>query len=112
MSSVADGTAAFWELAGELIVSQDDVEEGTLMGSRCLRAGGEFLATVHRGSGELVVKLDAGRVAELIEEGTGVPFAPAGRTFREWIAVPDGDLRLWRQLLEEALRLNRGRRPS
>ena len=35
----------------------------------------------------LVVKLPRPRVAALIADGTGKPFAPAGRTFSEWVCV-------------------------
>jgi hypothetical protein len=32
----------------------------------------------------------------------GEPFAPAGRVFREWVAVPRPDRRRWRAMLAEA----------
>ncbi len=93
----------FWELAAELHVEEPRVVEGTIMNGRCLRVGKEFLALVdYKGSG-LVVKLPKARVAELIEEGKGLPFAPAGRVFREWLAVPNPDRRLWRALLREGV---------
>jgi hypothetical protein len=73
------------------------------MKGRCLRVGREFLALVdHQGSG-LVVKLPEARVAALIAQGKGQPFAPAGRVFREWLSVPEPDRRRWRALLREGV---------
>jgi hypothetical protein len=93
----------FWDLAAELQTRDERVVEGTIMQSRCLRVGEEFLALVdYKGSG-LVVKLPRTRVAELIEAGTGKAFAPAGRVFREWVSVPTPDRRTWRALLEEGV---------
>ncbi|HMV69670.1 MAG TPA: hypothetical protein PKA64_22700, partial [Myxococcota bacterium] len=59
----------------------------------------------------LVVKLDRARVAELIAAGVGEPFAPAGRTFREWVAVRSPDADGWRALLREAVLFNAGGQP-
>jgi hypothetical protein len=93
----------FWELAAELAAEDPRVVEGTIMNGRCLRAGKEFLALVdHKGSG-LVVKLPKSRVAELIDQGKGQPFAPAGKVFREWLSVPKPDRRRWRALLREGI---------
>ncbi|MFB9409796.1 DUF2461 domain-containing protein [Dactylosporangium matsuzakiense] len=60
----------------------------------------------------MLIKLARPRVLALIEDGTGVPFAPAGRTFREWLAVPDPDPMLWRALLSEALTFAGGTAPA
>jgi hypothetical protein len=43
------------------------------------------------------------RVAELIDTGAGLPFAPAGRVFKEWLSVPKPDRRQWRELLREGV---------
>ena len=37
----------FWELIEELQLEDSRVEEGTIMGGRCARVAGEFLALVH-----------------------------------------------------------------
>ena len=59
----------FWDLAAELQEENSRVVEGTIMKSRCLRVGEEFLALVdYKGSG-LVVNLPPERVAALIEQG-------------------------------------------
>lgn len=39
--------------------------------------------------------------AALIDSGQGAPVAPAGRPFREWVAVDDRTL--WRGLIGESL---------
>jgi len=93
----------FWALAKELQTADPRVSEGTIMNGRCLRVGKEFLALVDfKGSG-LVVKLPRTRVAELIGQGKGQAFAPAGKVFREWLSVPKPDRRLWRALLAEGV---------
>ena len=69
--------SVFWELIEEFQLEDSRVEEGTIMGGRCARVSGEFLGLVdYRGSG-MVVKLPKDRVAELIDQGGGQPFAPA-----------------------------------
>lgn len=50
----------------------------------------------------MLVKLSQERVGELIADGVGEPFAPAGRVFREWVAVPQPDRERWQRLLTEA----------
>ena len=92
----------FWELIEELQLEDPRVEEGTIMSGRCARVAGEFLGLVdYKGSG-MVVKLPKERVAELIEQGVGQPFAPAKRVFKEWVSVPERDRRRWRALLRES----------
>jgi len=93
----------FWSLAGELSAIDSRVVEGTIMGGRCLRVGKEFLGLVDfKGSG-LVVKLPKPRVAELIEQGLGEPFAPAGKVFREWVSIPAADRKVWKALMLEGI---------
>ena len=93
----------FWALIDELRSDDPRIEDGTIMGGRCARVAGEFLALVDfKGSG-LVVKLPRDRVEELIASGAGQPFAPAGRVFGEWVSVPRRDRRRWRALLQEGV---------
>lgn len=103
---MADDSDFFWDIASEYMAIEG-VEEGTLMGMPCLRVGGEFFSTAWHDNGDLIVKLPAARVAELVDEGVGEPFAPAGKVFREWTSVSDRDEQLWRQLIGEALDFNR-----
>lgn len=91
----------FWELVDELRAEDPRVDEGTIMGGRCARVGGEFLALVDFKASGLVVKLPRERVAELIASGEGREFAPAGRVFREWVSVPIQDRDRWLALLRE-----------
>ncbi|MEL6982699.1 MAG: hypothetical protein AAFO29_09785 [Actinomycetota bacterium] len=101
-----DATAAeqlFWDLGMELMAEDGRVIEGTIMSSRCLRVGKEFLAMPHHKTEGLVVKLPAERVSEIIDAGEGESFAPAGKVFREWLAVTTLDEERWRVLLREGL---------
>lgn len=77
------------------------------MGSRCLRVGDEFTAMIHTKTGELIVKLPAERVTELVEAGTVESFAPNGRVFREWASVPTTDEASWSPLIAEAVQFAR-----
>src|SRR3989304_5654478 len=47
-------------------------------GSPGLRATGTFPACGERPTGNLIVKLPAKRVDELVASGAGIPFAPSG----------------------------------
>ena len=94
--------AVFWELIAELRRDDPRVGEGTIMGGRCARVQGEFLALVDYKDSGLVVKLPRARVTQLIDEGLGRPFAPAGKVFSEWVSIPMLDRRRWRALLIES----------
>jgi hypothetical protein len=78
------------------------IGRSTMMGYPCVRLAGRFLATYDEKAGSLVVKLPSERVTDLVR-GTGDQFAPAGKVFREWVAIPTVDRRLWRTLLAEAV---------
>ena len=93
--------ALFWALADTLL-ADEAIERSTMMGYPCLRANGAFFACVERGTGNLVVKLPAPRVQELVASGQALPFAPNGRMFREWAAFPVPDRDEWKALLDEA----------
>jgi hypothetical protein len=83
------------------LLAAGDIEEGTIMGGRCVRVRGEFLAMPHHQVEGMVVKLPKDRVAELIAGGKGQPFSPNGRVFKEWLHVPTYDAQLWTALLAE-----------
>ncbi len=94
----------FWELAAELGQEDERVVEGTIMNSRCLRVGKEFLALVdYKGSG-LVVKLPKERVSELVDAGKGQAFGPGNKIFKEWLSIPKQNRRQWAALLREGVR--------
>jgi len=68
----------------------------------CLRAGEDFFATCDHRTGDLIVKLPRHRVSGLIAAGEAQPFAPAGRTFKEWALIGRRDEVTWHALLAEA----------
>ncbi|MGA9276331.1 hypothetical protein [Ilumatobacter sp.] len=94
----------FWDVA-EPFLATGTLVEGSMMGHQCLRASASngFVATVERVGGNLVVKLPRNRVSELIETGEGLPFAPARKVFREWVALPVYDEARWTELIEESI---------
>ncbi|MDJ0757280.1 MAG: hypothetical protein QNJ45_27350 [Ardenticatenaceae bacterium] len=91
----------FWDLAQPLLVS-GEAERGTMMGFPCLRVKGKFFASLEKDTNDLIVKLPAERVRTLIDQGQAQPFAPNGRTFREWALIPHPDEKQWAGYLEEA----------
>jgi len=99
--ATADREALFWRLADELL-EEPAVTRSTMMGFPCVRLRGQFFACVDRRTGDLVVKVPPARVAELVAEGIGLPFAPNGRLFRAWVAIPIRDDEEWSALLDEA----------
>lgn len=96
-----DGASLFWDIAAEMY-EDAAVERSTMMGFPCLRVHGGFFAMMNDKTGELIVKQNRSRVQELIDEGLGESFAPAGKVFKEWVAVPDADEDRWRKLMADA----------
>ena len=94
-------TEFFWELV-EPMLGEPGIDEGTLMGFPCLRVNGDFFATCDHRSGDLIVKIHRDRVGELIDDGVGQSFAPAGRVFKEWVLIEERDEETWLRLLDEA----------
>ena len=78
------------------------VDRSTMMGLPCLRVKGAFFACVHHEGMMLLVKLPAERVKQAVAAGEALPFAPAGRVFREWVEVPLERAASWKGLLAEA----------
>ena len=101
-SAAAAGEERFWDLT-EPLLARPEVTRSTMMGFPCVRVNGQFFASTDHRTGDLLVKLPADRVGELVGAGGAHPFAPAGRTFREWAAVPYERRRAWKGLLAEAL---------
>ena len=91
----------YWRLVDDFTVDPA-VARSTMMGFPCLRVDGRFFASLDRSTHHLIVKLPAGRVGALVASGQGLPFAPNGRVFREWVAVPVADPDTWRALMAEA----------
>ena len=78
------------------------VGRSTMMGYPCVRRAGRVFASFDTPADALVVKLSRERVAELIADGSGEPFTPNGRVFREWVMIPEPDPGRWEPLLAEA----------
>ena len=97
-----DALELYDELTDDLLYDPA-IGRSTMMGYPCVRLAGRFLASYDDNGGSLVVKLPSERVAELVAAGTGDQFAPAGKVFREWIAIPTSDREVWRTLLAEAV---------
>lgn len=98
------GEQRFWALAAPLL-HQPGVTRSTMMGFACLRLDGDFFAACDHRTGDLVVKLNEQRVSALIDSGIAEPFAPNGRSFREWASIRLEHRRRWGRLLDEALEL-------
>lgn len=92
----------FWDAAAPLM-AEGILEEGTIMGGPCARAGGEFVGMPHHKGPGIVVKLHRTEVDAMIEAGEGSPFAPAGKVFREWVLVEAHDEDRWRELLRASV---------
>ncbi|WP_194905915.1 hypothetical protein [Catenulispora rubra] len=92
----------FFREASVAALANPDVTTGTMMGFPCLRRAGAFFASCDHRTGDLIVRLPRDRVEELITAGVGKPFAPAGRTFREWVLIDDRDEIHWAELIDEA----------
>lgn len=98
---MSDARKLYDELTDDLLYDPA-VGRSTMMGFPCVRRAGQFFASFDHRAEALVVKLPRERVAELIAEGTGEPFAPNGRVFREWVTIPEAEPKVWEQLLAEA----------
>ncbi|HUJ67460.1 MAG TPA: hypothetical protein VLX59_18075 [Acidimicrobiales bacterium] len=103
MTDSPDPHSRFWQLA-EPLLAIPGVSRSTMLGFPCLRLHGDFFASWDPHAKQLVIKLDSSDVETLIHTGGGLPFAPAGRRFREWVAVPATGRARWPVLLEHAYR--------
>jgi hypothetical protein len=82
-------SAALAAFAAVLELHPDD-EEGRMLRSPGLRTGGRFYAFTS--GDEVIVKLPAARVADLVASGAGQPCSPRpGRPMREWVRLPAPD---------------------
>lgn len=96
-----DPKTSFWQLA-DVLIAEGKAERGTMMRMECLRVHGKFVAGVAF-DGELVVKLSKERVSELVANGKGQAFAPAGKVFKEWVAFPAYNRKQWDTMIREAV---------
>lgn len=90
-------------LGDELVASDLAITWSTMMGFPCLRYEGAFFASLDHRSDDLVVKLAADDVAARVAAGSGKPFAPTGKVFREWLAIEPAAEQTWRAAMADAL---------
>ena len=95
------GHDQFWAVA-EPLLALPGVSKSTMMGFPCVRRDGKYFASVNKDGSSMIIKLPEPRVLDLIAEGVGDSFAPAGRVFREWLSIPTEKSGTWSTFLEEA----------
>ena len=97
-----DDTQTTWEQIEQAELEHEGVSPGTGFGrSEGLRIRGKIYAI--NKDGELILKLPAERVEELIDSGIGSAWGPGpGRIMREWVAIPGTRHPDWAPLTEEA----------
>jgi hypothetical protein len=101
-----DARGLYEELTDDLLYDPA-IGRATMMGYPCVRLAGRFLASYDDKARCLVVKLPRDRVSELVADGDGDPFAPAGKVFREWVSIPTIHRGRWQTLLAEAVDFGR-----
>ena len=102
-------TALVEALAGEADVTPPDTSGPRRFGSRALKVDGAAFTMVVRDA--LVLELPAARVAALLADGSGSPFGKGpGQSYREWVALPDGEPATDLPLAHEALEFARSPR--
>jgi hypothetical protein len=91
----------FASVAERLVASNPGLETARMFGSVGLRTESGKFAGFARGD-DLVVKLPADRVAELLQRGEGTVFdAGRGRPMKEWVVLhPADEAAVERYLLE------------
>ncbi len=97
-----DARDLYDELTDDLLYDPA-IGRATMMGYACVRLAGRFVASYDHGGRCLVLKLPRERVTELVEQGHGDRFAPAGKVFREWVSISTVDRSRWQSLLAEAV---------
>ena len=103
MSDDTSSSRKLYEDLTDDLLYDPAVGRSTMMGHPCMRRAGRFFASFDPKADRLVVKLPAERVEALIDAGTGDPFAPNGKVFREWVSIPKRKPSEWARLLAEAL---------
>ncbi|MBA2254422.1 MAG: hypothetical protein H0W07_04840 [Chloroflexi bacterium] len=83
--------ARFASVAADLVARDEAIEQGRMLHAPGLRTSGKFFAFAT--PDDIVVKLPAVRVQELIASGAGRPCAiRKGAPMREWVRLtPDSD---------------------
>lgn len=79
----------FDAVSRRLLEEDPDLEQGRMFTATGLKTAGKFFAMTSRG--ELVVKLPAERVDELVAAGRGHPFEAGRRVMKEWVSLRPDD---------------------
>jgi len=80
----------FETVAQDLLARHPADEVGTMLQSPGLKTSGKFYGFA--AGDDLVVKLPADRVVELIDAGDGLPCSPRpGAPMKEWVKIPEPD---------------------
>jgi hypothetical protein len=97
-----DDVETTWDRIEQVELEVEGVTPGTGFGrSSGLRIRGKIYAI--RNDDELILKLPAERVEELIASGTGSAWGPGpGRIMREWVAIAGRHRTHWAPLTQEA----------
>jgi TfoX/Sxy family transcriptional regulator of competence genes len=96
----------FDEAAERMLARHADVQGGRMFASDGLKTGDRFFAIVAQG--DLVLKLPADRVEELIATAGAAPFEVGKRRMREWLRIAPADARECESLMTEARDFVRG----
>jgi len=85
-----DFPAVFASVREQMLSTFSGDEQGRMLASPGLKTAGKFYGFAT--PADLVVKLPADRVEELIESGRGEPCSPRpGRPMKEWVRIPAPD---------------------
>lgn len=84
---------------------------GRGFGAGALKVDGRIFAMVTPG-GQLVFKLPAVRIRELLDNGEATAFASGGRTLKEWCVMTNLRASACLELADEALQFVRGKSRS
>jgi hypothetical protein len=98
--------ADFATVADALVTHDGSVQRDRIFRSDGLKTGDRFFAFVRRG--ELVVKVPADRVSELIASGEGQPLRSGKRVMREWVTLEPADAEAVAGYVTEARRFAGG----
>ena len=104
-ASADDGYAASVGALNALVAElpvDPPVVPGRMFNGDGVKVKGRFFAFIGR-NGDLIAKIPAARVRELVAEQTGTSVVMGSRTMREWARFPvEAGVGTWSQVLEEA----------
>ena len=108
VDAYAAGVTALHALVAEL-PSHPPVSHARMFNGDGVKVRAKFFAFVGR-NGDLVAKLPADRVQELVAQRAGAPVVMGRRSMREWVRVPaEAGVGVWSEVLDEAYRFGLAR---